>query len=101
MIWFVFISVAIALGVLVMMFDEISSGFYRWADYIVTSMLLFVTGGILYFLAGFIPLSPTIWLLLFLPLKILFVFGVMVMMWGGTLTLGSLVIRLTSYKKQP
>jgi len=99
MIWFVFISGAIALGILVMMYDEISTGYYRWTDYIVTSVLLFATGGVLYVIAGLVPLSPGIWLALFLPLKILLVFGVMVMVWGGTLTFGSLLIRLTTYKK--
>lgn len=101
MIWFVFISSIIALGILVMMRDEISAGFYRWTDYIVTSTLLFTTSGILYYLAGFVPVALDLWLALFLPLKILLVFGVMVTTWGGTLTLGSLLVRLISYKKQP
>ncbi len=101
MMWFVFLSVAIALGVLVMMHDEISTGFYRWTDYIVTSPLLFVTGAILYYLAGLVPLPLNLWLGLLLPLKTVLVFGVMVMTWGGTLTFGSLLIRLVGHKKQP
>lgn len=100
MLWIVLISVLIALGILVMMYDEISTGFYRWRDYIVTTILLYSTGALLVFLADLLPEvsgTPFVFLLF---IKALLSFGLMIMVWGGTLTLGSLIVRIFGYKKQ-
>lgn len=100
MIWFVSIAAAIAIGILIMMYDEISTGFYRWRDYGITTVVLYGVGLILFILASLVSLPSGFWGLLAAPLKALLIFGLMVMVWGGTLTLGSLIIKLLSSQKR-
>ncbi len=100
MIWFVLLAAMIAIAILVMMYDEISTGFYRWQDYIVTAGLLYGVGFVLYSLAAFVPVHANYWSILAGPLKALLAFALFVVVWGGTLTLGSLLIRLMSFHKR-
>ncbi len=100
MIWFILIAAAIAIGILVMMYDEISTGFYRWRDYGITTALLYGVGFILFILTPLVPTPTSFWIVLAVPLKALLIFGLMVTVWGGTLTLGSLLIRLLSLHKR-
>jgi len=100
MIWFVHIAVLIALGILVMMYDEISSGFYRRRDYIMTAALLYGTGAILYCLAGLLPPASGVLMPILIVLKAFLGFGLSIVVWGGTLTLGSLMLSLFRTRKQ-
>jgi len=100
MIWFILIAAAIAIGILVMMYDEISTGFYRRRDYGITTVLLFGVGVILFILASIIPTPTGFWIIIAMPLKALLIFGLMVMVWGATLTLGSLLISLFTSRKR-
>lgn len=98
MIWMMAIAALIALGTLVMMFDEISTGFYRWRDYIVTTLLLYSTGAILFYLGELASAINNIPSILIGLVQLLLGLGLMIVVWGGTLTLGSLVIRLLAHK---
>ena len=99
MIWPVLISAFIAFGMLITMYDEISTGFYRARDYVVTTALLYAAGALLFFGAGLIPATAGAPYVLFVVLKAFIGFGLMIVVWGGTLTLGSLIIRLVCHKK--
>jgi hypothetical protein len=100
MVWFVYIAMSIAIGILVMMYDEISSGFYRRSDYIVTAVLLYGTGAILFYLAGLVPPSSGLLMPFVFVVKALLGFGVSIMVWGGTLSLGSLILSLFRTRQQ-
>lgn len=100
MIWFVYIAMLIALGILVMMYDEISSGFYRRRDYIVTAALLYGAGAILFYLAGLLPSPSGLFMSFVFVIKAFLGFGVSIVIWGGTLTLGSLILSLFRTRKQ-
>lgn len=100
MIWMTAIAAFIAFGMLVMMFDEISTGFYRWRDYIPTTILLYAAGAFIFYLGGLVASIHGIPSIIQTLVQLFLGFGLMFMVWGGTLTLGSLIIRLFMYKNR-
>ena len=94
MIWAVYISVALACGVLVMMRREITSGYFRPVDYLIVTPLLYGVAVGLFFTADFLSGAMSNWPSVLLIIKSLLAFGLMVVVWGGTLTLGALMMRL-------
>ncbi len=94
MIYVVAFAVLIAIPVLVMMYDEISSGYYRWRDYLVTTPLLYGTALLVLYLDHLLPIGEGITALAFLLVRALLAVLLIVVVWGGTLNVGSLLIRL-------
>ncbi|WP_262694237.1 hypothetical protein [Kordiimonas aquimaris] len=95
MILAVYIAVILALGVLVMMRREITNGFFRWRDYFLTAPLLYISALILLWLDSFVAtLTPPSFWIISIPLRALIGFGILVVVWGGTLTAGALILRL-------
>lgn len=94
MIWTVYISVVLAFGVLVLMRREILSGFSRMSDYVIVTPLLYGAGAMLFFLADILSDYMAGWPYVLLLIQALLGFGIMVVVWGGTLTFGALIMRL-------
>lgn len=94
MIYFAGIAFLIGLGVLVLMRDEIMSGYFRWRDYFLVVPLLALAAFLMVFLAGLLPDEDGFWLLFLLPIRAILTFGLIVFVWGITLTAGALIIRL-------
>lgn len=93
MIWFILIALILACGVLVMMRDEIRDGYVRWRDYMLVVPLLYGTGAVIYWLAGWLPPAEGLWLLVLLPVRILLGFALLIVVWGGTITAGAVLMR--------
>lgn len=94
MIWAVYAAMVLACGVLVMMRREIISGFSRTSDYLIVTPLLFGAGAGQFFLAQVLSDTLAAWPIMQFFVKALLGFGIMVVVWGGTLTLGALIMRL-------
>lgn len=94
MVYVAVIAVLIALGVLVMMYDEISTGYYRWRDYLITIPLLYGTALLILFADSLMPTGTGLLAGVMLVVRALMGFLLLVVVWGGTLNLGSLLIRL-------
>ena len=94
MIYLAILAFLIALGVLVMMYDEINTGYYRWRDYLTTIPLLYGTALLILAVDSMLPEGSGLLALVMLVVRALLGFLLLVVVWGGTLNLGSLLIRL-------
>lgn len=93
MIWFAFIAFILGLAVLVLMRDEIRTGFFRWRDYLVVIPLLAIAAVAVVFLNRLLPAGDGLWFVLLLPVRLVLTFGLMAFVWGGTITAGALLLR--------
>ena len=96
MIWVVYIAFIIALGVLVMMREEIMTGFFRWRDYFIAASLLYLSAIVLFGMDSFVSALSSSWWPLVAPIRLLIAFGLAVVVWGGTLAVGALVLKLAA-----
>ena len=94
MVYLVAFAFLLAVGVLVMMYDEISTGFYRWRDYLITIPLLYGTAVLILLLDSMLPVGTGLLAGVMILVRALMGFLLLVVVWGGTLNLGSLFIRL-------
>lgn len=95
-----FAAFLIAIGVLFMMRDEITSGFYRWQDHLLTTPLLLGSAVVILWLDTMLPSGTGIWQYGLLVLRAFMAFGLMVVVWGGTLTAGTLLLRLLFHRSR-
>lgn len=93
MVYVVIIAVLIAAGVLVMMQDEIRNGYFRWRDYLQTTPLLYGAGWLIVQFESILPTGEGLSFYLLLAMRTVLAFGLLVVVWGGTLTAGALLIR--------
>ncbi len=101
MIWLVPFAFLSGCGVLILMRDEIRSGYYRWTDYLLVTPLLYVAALALYWLSELLPAVDGAWWALLLPIKLLLGFALFVVVWGGTLTAGALIVHLLMPSGKP
>lgn len=89
----------IAVAVLIMMRDELSSGYARWQDYLVTTPLLFAAASGVFILESLLPTGSGIFALLLFFVRGFLAFALLVFVWGGTLTAAGLISGLVRTKR--
>ncbi|MBO6504990.1 MAG: hypothetical protein JJ977_09370 [Kordiimonadaceae bacterium] len=94
MLFVTIIAVLIAVGVLVMMWDELTTGYARTNDYLLTTPLLYAAAAGMALLSSLLPDGDGLLAVIVVLVRAILAFALLVFVWGGTLTLGSLVLRL-------
>ncbi len=94
-------SFVIALGVLFMMRDELTTGYFRWQDHLVTTPLLYGAAALVLVFDALLPAGTGIWSYLLYVLRAFLACLLFVVVWGGTLTAGAMLIRLLSHRSAP
>lgn len=87
------VAVLIAICVLHMMRDEVTAGYARTSDYLLTTPLLYGAAAGVALIASLIPETDGLLAIIFVLVRSILAFALLVFVWGGTLTLGSFVIR--------
>lgn len=87
------IAFVIALCVLFMMRDEITTGYARTQDYLLTTPLLYAAAAGTALLAGLLPSGEGIIAVVAILVRSILAFALLVFVWGGTLTLGAYILR--------
>lgn len=90
------IAVLIAIGTLFMMRDEVTSGYARTNDYLLTTPLLYAAAAGMALLASLLPPAEGLLAVIVVLVRSILAFALLVFVWGGTLTLGSLLLRTFS-----
>lgn len=86
------IAVLIAVGVLVMMRDELTTGYARTNDYLLTTPLLYGAAGGMALLSSLLPDGDGLLAVIVVLVRAILAFALLVFVWGGTLTLGSFLV---------
>ncbi len=87
------VAVLIAVCVLYMMRDEITSGYARANDYLLTTPLLYGAAAGVALVAGLLPEAGGILAVVVVLVRAILAFALLVFVWAGTLTLGSFLLR--------
>lgn len=87
------VAVLIAVCVLYMMRDEIATGYARTNDYLLTTPLLYGAAAGVALVASLLPEAGGILAVVVVLVRAILAFALLVFVWAGTLTLGSLLLR--------
>lgn len=86
------IAVLTAVGVLIMMRDELGSGYARTNDYLLTTPLLYGAAVGMALLSSLLPDGDGLLAVIIVLVRSILAFALLVFVWGGTLTLGSFLV---------
>lgn len=86
-------SFIIALGVLFMMRDELTTGYFRWQDHLLTTPLLYGVAALVFMSDALLPTGTGLWVYLLFLLRAFLACLLFVVVWGGTLTAGAMILR--------
>lgn len=93
MVYVAMFSFVIALGVLFLMRDELTTGYFRWQDHLVTTPLLYGVAALVFVSDALLPTGAGLWFYILFLLRAFLACLLFVVVWGGTLTAGAMIVR--------